>query len=658
MNTIKKIQTALFAALMIFSINSCVQDDDWSLPPIACDDSLTTNMTMEELFTMVNSSNGILSFDDEVVIEGYVITSDSTGNLFKTLSIQNKLQNPTLGLQVEMDRTNLFNNYPNGSKIKVNLKGLNVGYDRGMLKIGENYVDANGVTRVGRMADARINGHVVKTCDAREYATPVEFNNITELLDNGVFNTLVTIHNVQFDDSEMGNTYATSGLTVNRKLVDNQGKSMVLRNSGFASFFNELLPSGSGSITVLLSAYDGNNNGTISPSEYQLFIRDTNDVNFDQPRFGDNPNPPSGTFFACLNETFESYNNNDENFANYANIAQTGGRKWQVREFSGNKYIQATAFNAPGAVVSYFVIPVDMTAADKFSFKGNRGHDNGNPFKVFYTTNYTPGADVSSLNLVNISSSFNIPQGPSNAYSNEFHDAGEFSLASLSGNGAIIFAYEGNGTGITTTVQIDDIKITDLDDPDCNTGGGDEPGNPEPPSGDAVSLFKGSDFENWNDFLASVTSHGIKPYATHGVGLGQNGSNSLNLNGTPTANDYVFTSVPNTATTYPTAPTKITMFVKGTAAKSLSFNVYLTDGTYKVFNLGTVTSDATLSVAGNNQYTGSINTNGQWIQVTLDLTTLASGDTLNLTDTANSLFALKVGKDAAYSLDIDNITIE
>ncbi len=131
MNTIKKIRFALIAVLGLLTVNSCVKDDDWSLPPVAdCADSWTTDLTIEELFNMVNNAGQILAFDDERVLEGYVVSSDSTGNFFKTVSIQNSLTNPTKGLQIEMDRANLFNNFPLGSKIKVNLKGLHVGYDR------------------------------------------------------------------------------------------------------------------------------------------------------------------------------------------------------------------------------------------------------------------------------------------------------------------------------------------------------------------------------------------------------------------------------------------------------------------------------------------------------------------------------------------------
>ncbi|MDX9704644.1 MAG: DUF5689 domain-containing protein [Weeksellaceae bacterium] len=661
MNTIKKIQFTLMAALMLFSINSCVEDDDWSIPPMAtCNDTWQTNLSLEELYSMVNTANGqILSFDEEKIIEGYVVSSDSTGNFFKTVSIQNSISDPTYGVQVEMDKTNLFRNFPLGSKIRVNLKGLNVGYDRGMLKVGENYVDNYGNTRVGRMAEFRVKDHVKLSCNDFQNIVPVEFNNFTELFNNGVFNTLVTIHNVQFADSELGTTYSdvVGQQTVDKKLVDLDGKNLKLRNSNYATFAGEMVPQGSGSITVVVSAYDTNNNGGITPSEYQVYIRDTNDVKFDNPRIGgggEEPEPGTYEYFACLNENFESYSVDFENFTKYENIAKVGTRKWRITEFSNNKYIQATAFGSSTSMVSYFVVPVDFTNADSFSFKTKDGYNNGDPLKVFYSTNYIPGGDNTNATLNNITSSFTISTGNTNTYGADFIDSGSYSLASLSGNGVIIFAYEGGGNGgTTTTMQIDDIRIVNLDDPNCDNGGGEEPEPPQPPSGDAAPLFAGYDFEDWSTFLGGLNSFGIKSYANQSTGTGVDGSASLHILGTPTANDYVFTTFAPTGLT--SSYSKVTFYMKGTSAKSVSLNLYIDDTTYYKFNLGTITSSTTIQDAGNNQYTGTINTNGEWVQITLDLSGI---NDLNVSNTSGNLFALKVGKDAAYDLHFDNFTIE
>lgn len=655
MNTIKKLQNAFIAAMVLFTINSCVKDDDWSMPPVECNNAWTTDLTMEELFAMADAANGeILSFDQERILEGYVVSSDSTGNFFKTMSIQNKLENPTRGLQVEMDRTNLFNNFPLGSRVQINLKGLNVAYDRGMLKIGETYTDNNGNVRVGRMMDAKVKGHVVKTCDEIAKPKPVVFENIEALLNAGVFNTLVTIKNIQFDNAELGKPYAETNQTVDRLLIDNKDNTIKLRNSGYASFASEIVPEKSGSITVVLNGYDQNVNGTVSPSEYQLYIRDTNDVQFNDARFGDTP-PPAGNaeFVSCLNETFNAFAVNNENFPNYENLTIAGTRKWRVKDFSGNKYIEASAFQATGPVVSYFVVPVDFSKADAMSFKTKDGHNNGNVLKVYYSTNYTPGGNINNATLVDITSNFTIASGTTNGYANDFTESGVYNFNQLSGNGVVVFAYEGNGPALTTTMQLDDIQIIDNEDANCGSGNGGGGEDPTPPSADAKLLFPGSDFENWGAFLAGINDFGLKPYATQGVGLGQNGSHSLHIQGTPVGNDYVFTSF--ASSDLPTTYSKISFFVKGTSAKSVSLNVYRAGEGFYAFNLGNITSSTIVQQAENNQYTGSINTNGEWVQITLDLTGISD---LNVNNTNANLFALKIGKEAAYDLHFDNFVIE
>ncbi len=98
--------------------------------------------------------------------------------------------------------------------------------------------------------------------------------------------------------------------------------------------------------------------------------------------------------------------------------------------------------------------------------------------------------------------------------------------------------------------------------------------------------------------------------------------------------------------------TKISFYIKGTAAgKSISCNVYTDGGQYKAFNVGDVNNaDVNVSVAANNQYAGTI-TADDWVKVTLDIT----GLTL---PTSGDLFAFKVGKEVAWDLYVDDITIE
>ncbi|RNC65406.1 fimbrillin family protein [Proteiniphilum sp. X52] len=172
-------------------------------------------------------------------------------------------------------------------------------------------------------------------------------------------------------------------------------------------------------------------------------------------------------------------------------------------------------------------------------------------------------------------------------------------------------------------------------------------------------LFPGSDFENWDAFLGSLGSFGLSTdgYASHTTNGGRDDSGALLLKGTPSKNDYTFTAVVPEGFSA-VGKTKIVFYIKGTSAKSLSLNVYVGTGTtmgtdYKCYNLANYSAEGTLSATNSNNYSGIINTGGNWMKVTLDI----SGLTLNSTAGQN-LFGLKVGNNAAYDLLVDDITLE
>ena len=179
---------------------------------------------------------------------------------------------------------------------------------------------------------------------------------------------------------------------------------------------------------------------------------------------------------------------------------------------------------------------------------------------------------------------------------------------------------------------------------------GTEPGTkPEQPTTSNL-LFPGADFEDFAAFTGKLNKFGLKKYATQADDPTQ--GKVLQIKGTPTGNDYVFTVANVEVKT--ANPKKITFKLKGTATgRSLSLNVYKNNTEYKAFNLGDVTGDATIGVADKNGYTGSINTAGKWITITLDL----AGVEVN-TSGSGSLFALKVGKGVAWDVMVDDFKIE
>ncbi|QLL59419.1 DUF5689 domain-containing protein [Empedobacter falsenii] len=298
MNTISKLTIASLLSLGLFITQSCVQDDDYATPPIDCADKLTANITIADLTTKVTSgqikldSNGAIA--EDLVMDAYVISSDETGNFYKTISLQDKIEDPTTGIQIEIDGANLYANYPLGARIQISLKGLVVAKDRGIMKIGS----VDPTYAVGRIPSANMKKYIFKTCDPIKTITPKVYNSLSDALKAGNLNTLVTIKNVQFQSPDTDKTYGVEATTVNRVLVDKTGKTVDLRNSGYAKWYNEELPKGSGEITVVVSIYN---------STYQVYIRDTKDVKFDQPRFdvGGGQNPGGGNNTEATNLLFK-----------------------------------------------------------------------------------------------------------------------------------------------------------------------------------------------------------------------------------------------------------------------------------------------------------------------------------------------------------------
>src|SRR5690606_24250644 len=114
--------------------------------------------------------------------------------------------------------------------------------------------------------------------------------------------------------------FALPNVTEDKVLEDESGATIILRNSGYADFADQIVPEGSGSITVVLSTFF---------ATHQLYIRDENDVQFNNPRFGDDGGEePGGNSFSCLTESFTSYSVNNEAFSNYENLAVQGNRRW------------------------------------------------------------------------------------------------------------------------------------------------------------------------------------------------------------------------------------------------------------------------------------------------------------------------------------------
>jgi hypothetical protein len=449
----------ILAAALFTTLFSCINNDNYSNPDLSgeCSD-LTATKTVQDVATAATSTAQLYVAED--VIEAYVTSSDEGGNFYKSISLVSI--DGTKGFSMPIDAYNLYTKYEPGRKVYVNMKGRYFANNSqtASLEIGSLY---NG-TQVGRLSGVEYEAAVKRGCTKVDENTLVNHMTIAQAKNNANINKLVEFDAVQFAESSVGKKYFDKSLNAsdtwtatNHILTDATGNTIIVRVSEFATFSSKNVATGNGKIRGVLTKYN---------SDFQFMIRTENDVNLTGARVDGAPALVGSalTYDATLNEPFTSYiTTNQTNFPKYINDAVVGSRYWQLKSFGTptNKYIQMSSFGGtPEANRSLFFVPVDFTAASTFSFMSKLGFSNGNPLKVYYTTNYVAGSDVNTATLTQISG-LTISPGSATGYPTNFTFSNNWNIpASLTGNGFIVFEYVGNGSGgTTTTAQIDDILI-------------------------------------------------------------------------------------------------------------------------------------------------------------------------------------------------------
>ena len=440
-------------------LSGCANDDHYTTPESTL---VTYELTTTRTVASVNSAATAtpVQFTTDDIIEAYVTSSDEKGTFYKSISFQTiptDGSNP-IGFSVPLNITTLYGKgFTPGRKVYIKLEGLYSAIVFGSLQIGSLYQGT-----IGRISEFDWKDHLFPSATIEPESAMVRTLSLAAAYTDDNQNTLVELDNVQFSDGSINRTYYdidSGGGATNHELVSSAGGSpQIIRFSSFCPFTGNQVPKGSGKIRGVLTKYD---------TDFQFIVRYESDIKLTLPRFDSNP-PVGGTalvYSGTLNEPFTTYNVGTTAFAKYINDPVVGSRLWQLKTFSGNKYIEMSAFAGVGnpgvpAKVLFFV-PVDFTAANTFNFKEAMRFNAGEALNVYYVTaaNYTPGSPVNMSAFVNITSSFTISYPSIGSSENSFSSAGPYAIPpSLTGNGYFVFEYVGTTT-VTTTVQIDDIVI-------------------------------------------------------------------------------------------------------------------------------------------------------------------------------------------------------
>ncbi len=340
------------SAIICFCV-SCVNSSEFDVPQESCVENLQVNANFAEVKALYQGE--LLQIQDDLVIEGYVVSSDRAGNFFSVLYFQDEVDNPTQGFQIELDIRQSYLLFEPGSKVLIRLKGLYLGQSKAVFKLGGTFAGF-GTVSVGRLPASKIPEHIFLACDTVEAIIPTNVS-ITSLEPN-LTNTLVRFENLEIIDEERTLPFAVEREETQRTLVDCFDNELILLNSGFSNFQQELLPNGNGSITGVLLREN---------EDFFLAIRELTDIDFSNERCVEvvTEFTSEQIFFS---ELADPNNNSGARFVELFNASETALdlNGWSIRRYTNANTTVSSTLDLTGNTMDAGSTLVISPNADEF----------------------------------------------------------------------------------------------------------------------------------------------------------------------------------------------------------------------------------------------------------------------------------------------------
>ena len=100
-------------------------------------------------------------------------------------------------------------------------------------------------------------------------------------------------------------------------------------------------------------------------------------------------------------------------------------------------------------------IDLDGSSDEILTFQSQDAWNNGDGLEVFISSNFSGNVSTASWTEIDAK----LAEGTSTGFAQNFTDSGPIDLSSYSGKVRIAFKYTGGDPSLTTTYQIDEIKI-------------------------------------------------------------------------------------------------------------------------------------------------------------------------------------------------------
>lgn len=227
---------------------------------------------------VINSDNGYKQIEKDMMIKAVVTGNDVSGNIYNQVSVQDA----SGAIIIAINGSGLSGYLPVGQEILVNLKGLYIGSYKKLPQIGGvNTKLSDGSLGMGKIERAIWNEHfkILNPGEAdASTVVPEEFD-LTKLSDAAYMEAnvckLMTLKKVKFASANGTNVWAPDDTNTSLELIDAEtGKkisssNLVVRNSGYSKFANEVVPQGVFDITGIFTRYN---------NTWQIVLRNTDDL--------------------------------------------------------------------------------------------------------------------------------------------------------------------------------------------------------------------------------------------------------------------------------------------------------------------------------------------------------------------------------------------
>ena len=448
----KLINTLSFFAFLTIINFSCVQDDDYSVPAsIGQEENANLNQLLTEiengsadLMTISQLKNFFVDgevneIESNLVVKGYVSSSDYAGNFYKEFYMQDEIENPTAGIKVSINQVDSYNQFNVGREVYIKLQGLSIGETNsgdGVIAIG------GGANEYGDEI-SEITENNAATCILRSsnsYSLVPLALNLSEINDMHI-GVYVSGLSAQFASSLGGLTYVDpqEDYDTQRDLescVD--AGTLKLETSAFSSFNDKMLPvEGSGTISgIITKDYFGDNR--------VMMLNTTDDVNFDSSR--------------CDPLFSDDFSSNSLN--NWTVVNVEGEQTWEITPY-GNP--------APSAKISGFsggsnsnedwliTSAIDLTSLTTVTLNFQSVvRYSGPSLEVYVSTDYSGGNPSSDGNWQELSVVLDTDDSSWSSWT----DSGNVDLSSYSGGNVFIGFKYVSTTSNSATYEIDNVLIT------------------------------------------------------------------------------------------------------------------------------------------------------------------------------------------------------